>query len=457
MLEHLEACQDQDLLARDLPAGTRIAHKTGAVTAVRTDAGIIFSPRGPIALCVMTADNRDKRWTRDNAGQVLCGRIARLVYDHFNPPGTQTTTEPRPLVMGATGSLVESLQRTLNARLAPSPDLGVDGDFGPATREAVVRFQKEHNLPTSGEVGLETWSALGTLITQDAPVPDPAIVNAQILRREPAEDIDAPPLVTCKAWAIADASTGEVKWAQNERRKLDIASTTKLMTAYLVLQTAEKDSSVLDEIVTVSERADETTGSTAALRVGETVSVRELLYGLLLPSGNDAAVALAEHFGGRFTADVAEAAPRDPLTQFVEQMNRTATVLELHDTHYCNPHGMTEPGHVSTAADLVRLSCAARQLPLFSQYVGTRQHGCTVTGPGGYTRNVLWKTTNRLLGIDGYDGMKTGTTSAAGACLVCSGRRGERELIVVVLGSTNSDARYIDTRNLFRWAWKQSP
>lgn len=456
MLEHLKACQDRDLLARELPSGTRLAHKTGAVTSVRTAAGIILSPQGPLAVCVMTAENQDKRWTRDNAAQVLCGRVARLVYDHFNPPGLGSPpSEPGPLRLGAAGSLVESLQRTLNARLEPAPELNIDGDFGPATRQAVIRFQQQSHLVPSGEVGPETWAALGTLITQDEPVPAPEFVNTQNLPRQPTEDLDAPPAVTCRAWAIADGATGELKWGWNERQKLDIASTTKLLTAYVVLELADQDARVLDEVVTISQRADDTPGSTAGVRVGEKLSVGELLYGLLIPSGNDAAIALAEHFGDRFAPAASDAAPQDPLALFVEQMNHTAAGLGLTDTHVRNPHGLTESGHQSTAADLIRLTHAARQLPHFSQYVGARQRGSTVTGPGGYTRNVLWRTTNRLLGIEGYDGVKTGTTTAAGACLVGSGRRDDRELIVVVLGSTSSDARYVDARNLFRWAWKQ--
>lgn len=86
MLEHLRACEDRNFLARSLPSGTKLAQKTGSVTAARTAAGIIESPAGPIAVCVLTSDNKDQRWSDDNAGNVLCGKIARAVYDHFNPP-----------------------------------------------------------------------------------------------------------------------------------------------------------------------------------------------------------------------------------------------------------------------------------------------------------------------------------------------------------------------------------
>lgn len=457
MLRHLAACEDRNLLARELPPTAKLAHKTGAVDAVRTDAGILSTPAGPIAICVMTADNQDRKWTRDNAAELLCARLGRITYQYFNPPDIAARPEePARLVLGAAGPLVEALQRTLNARLSPSPELSVDGNFGSMTRDAVRRFQREHHLPASGEVGPETWTALGTLLTQDPPVPDPATVNAQQLRREPPDYPNAPPLVTCKAWAVGDARTGKVLWGCQEQRPLDFASTTKIMTAYLVLQAAAKDPRVLDEVVVFSQRANDTIGSSAGLRAGERLPVRELLYGLLLPSGNNAATALAEHFGGRFLPPESAAQAADPLVRFVAEMNRTAKVLGMKATHFVNPHGLTAEGHRSTAADLLLLAHAARQLPRFRDYVNTRQRGCTVTSTAGYRRNVLWKNTNHLLAIEGYDGVKTGTTDAAGACLVACGRREGQELLVVVLGAATSDARYVDCRNLFRWAWKQA-
>ena len=96
---------------------------------------------------------------------------------------------------------------------------------------------------------------------------------------------------------------------------------------------------------------------------------------------------------------------------------------------------------------------AALRNPLLRKYVATRQRGCKLVGAKGYQRNVVWKNTNQLLAMEGFDGVKTGTTRAAGACLVSSGRRGADHLVVVVLGSASSAARYVDTRNLYRWAW----
>jgi D-alanyl-D-alanine carboxypeptidase (penicillin-binding protein 5/6) len=173
----------------------------------------------------------------------------------------------------------------------------------------------------------------------------------------------------------------------------------------------------------------------------------------MLPSGNDASVALAEHFGPRLAPVNSDA--DDPLAKFVAAMNHAAKELGMEKTIYKNPHGLTAKGHQSSALDLTKLAHAAIQLPRFRHYIDTRQHGSTLLGPGGYQRNIVWKNTNQLLGIEGYHGIKTGTTSAAGACLVSWGDRDEKSCIVVVLGSTSSDARYVDTRNLFRWWFRE--
>jgi D-alanyl-D-alanine carboxypeptidase (penicillin-binding protein 5/6) len=461
MIGHLRACQDESL-GRLLPAGTKVAHKTGWVGGIRTAAGIIDSPAGPFAVCVLTSDNKDRRSGDENAARLLCGTIAKAAYDHFNSPRpSDVAASPGELREGASGWLVEALQRALNRKLSPSPGLATDGEFGPATRDAVVKLQKEHDLEPSGIVNKETWAALGPISAGDG-------AAAPLRELESIDALAGPPFVTCKAWAVADASDGRFLWGSRETEKLDIASTTKLMTAHVVLQLAEKEPQVLDEIVTFSRRADSTGGSTADVREGEKVSVGELLYGLMLPSGNDASTALAEHFGARFepaevavgsngdgSADGDTEDAVDPHDRFVAEMNREAARLGMADTHYENPHGLTARGHRSTARDLTKLAAAASRSERLMKYVGTRRHVSRLEGPGGYTREIVWENTNHLLGIDGYAGMKTGTTSAAGACLISLGRREKDGLIVVVLGATSSDARYTDTRNLYRWAWLQ--
>ncbi len=180
MLEHLAACDDKLKFPALLPEGTKVFHKTGSVDKVRTDAGIIETSQGSFALCVLTENNADTRWTPDNAGDKLCAQVAKVTFDYFesqSKPGNAPSlpTENMPLALGATGERVEALQRTLNAQSELTDKLSVDGDFGPATEAAVKKFQALKGLESSGQVNEATWKALGPLQFEDAPVPDPAL------------------------------------------------------------------------------------------------------------------------------------------------------------------------------------------------------------------------------------------------------------------------------------------
>ena len=454
MLKHLENCQDRTKLPRFLEPHITIAHKTGSLATVRTDAGIISSPSGPLVVCVLTSENKDRRWTEENASEVLCARVAKITCSHFDR-GTKTTAKATLLTVGDNGKTVEDLQRTLNASLKPSPELAIDGNFGPNTQAALRQFQNERHLAVTGITDPATWKALGPLVSEDAPQPAPEIVNQEVLPKRPADSLEGPPYVTCKAWAIGDGETGQMLWQEAANQRLDIASTTKIMTAYVILKMAQNNPGLLKDNVVFSTAADKTPGSTSRIRTGESLPAGELLYALLLPSGNDAAVALAEHFGRRLLSSTDVKQEITPLSRFVTEMNRMAKDQQMHNTQFKNPHGLTEEGHLSTAHDLIKLAYAAMRLPEFQKRVACRQRGSTVTGPGGYRRNMLWKNTNRLLAIDGYRGVKTGTTTAAGACLVSMGQRGSGAMFVVVLGASSSASRYADTRNLFRWAWQQ--
>lgn len=262
-----------------------------------------------------------------------------------------------------------------------------------------------------------------------------------------------PPRVSAKAWAIADGKTGKVLSGFKEAEPRAIASTTKIMTAWLVCHLAEDDPKVLNEELVFSERAARVPGSSSGLRAGERLPVRELLYGMLLPSGNDAAVAVAEHFGPRFKSGSQKEA--DPVKRFIAEMNRRAKQLKLKltQTSFLDPNGLAR--NQASARDLAVLTWTAMQNKLFREYVRTRRHSYTVVDKNGQKRKLAWTNTNKLLAEQGYDGVKTGTTRAAGACLVASGSRGGDRLIVVVLGASPSDARYTDARALFQWAWQQ--
>jgi len=362
------------------------------------------------------------------------------------------------LRIGAFGTQVELLQRTLNARLQPSPELGVDGDFGSATEAAVRRFQELHGQPATGVADASLWEVLGPVV-EESVVPDPEIVNAEILTQQPMDSLDGPPFVSCDSWIIVNAADGSTIAGHEAATPRHFASTTKIMTAWLVVRLADKHPEVLEEIITMSTRADETRGSTSGVRAGESVLVRDGLFGLLLPSGNDMSVALAEHFGARLappaeSATASATTEADPPLSFVAAMNVEAGRLGMANTHFSNPHGLTEDLHRSTAGDLAILAHATQGSGLFRSYVATRQRGAVVHGPDGATRNVIWKNTNKLLATAGYDGIKTGTTDQAGACLVSTGERDGKRLIVVVLGSAASESCCIDSRNLYCWGWK---
>lgn len=232
-----------------------------------------------------------------------------------------------------------------------------------------------------------------------------------------------PPAVTAAAALVVDLDSNQTLYALNPDRPLPPASTVKIMTALVVLQQVS-----VDEMVTISYNAAAMPGSRMGLAAPERLTVRDLLYGLLLPSGNDAAVALAEYVAGSEEA-------------FVQLMNHQAAVLGLRTTSFANVHGLDAPGMTTSAADLVMITRAALAYPLFDQIVATPS--ATVVG-----RVVT--NTNELLGsYPGADGIKTGTTDAAGECLVASVTQAGHRVVAVVLGSAD---RYRDVRALLDFA-----
>jgi D-alanyl-D-alanine carboxypeptidase (penicillin-binding protein 5/6) len=281
------------------------------------------------------------------------------------------------------------------------------------------------------------------------------LLIAPVASSQPGEHsapaIAPPDGIAAKAWAIVDGKTGKLLWGFHETEARPIASTTKIMSAWIIFQHAEKNPRMLDEEIRFSERAAATRGSSCRLKAGERLPVRELLYGLLLPSGNDAAVALAEHFGPRLQDG--EANKGDAVALFVAEMNHQAKNLKLDTARFLDPNGLAR--NEASARDLAVLTWHAMQNRRFRDYVKTREHECDVVTGTDTKRRVVWKNTNRMLEDKSCDGVKTGTTTAAGACLVSSVHQGDDHLIVVVLGSTSGNGRYDDTRKLLHWAWKQ--
>lgn len=159
MRKHLAACEDKRI-SRQFPAEVRVLQKTGSVSAVRTAAGIIELPGGNVAICVLTSENKDRRWTANNAAEVLTANVGKIVLEHFGP-AAQAAASNTVLRLGSQGPSVEQLQRALNEKLKPAPDLIVDGEFGPLTRNSVLAWQKSRKLMETGEIDAAAWKELG--------------------------------------------------------------------------------------------------------------------------------------------------------------------------------------------------------------------------------------------------------------------------------------------------------
>ncbi|HEY3315836.1 MAG TPA: D-alanyl-D-alanine carboxypeptidase family protein [Bacillota bacterium] len=240
-----------------------------------------------------------------------------------------------------------------------------------------------------------------------------------------------PPQVSSPSAVLIDWASGRVLFAKEARRLRPMASTTKIMTALLVLERGN-----LNDVVTVSRRAAATPGSSMHLRAGERLTLERVLYGILMRSGNDASVAAAEHIAG------SEAA-------FVAMMNAKARALGAYDTQFQNPHGLTAPGHYSTAYDLALMARAALENPTFAEIVATREK--LFVSEDEKRQATLYNTNRLLWSFEGADGVKTGTTSVAGKCLVASATRGDQRLIAVVL---HSGDRWGDAARLLSYGFK---
>lgn len=216
--------------------------------------------------------------------------------------------------------------------------------------------------------------------------------------------------VSASGAVLLDAGSGRVLWEHNAHEKRYIASITKLMTALVALESGH----ALDEMVDIKREYTGAEGSSMYLRVGERLSLETLMYGLLLASGNDAALAVAGHCAGSVEA-------------FVTQMNRKAARLGMTDTKFLNPSGLTEEGHVSTAADMAKLAAACMQDETIAKIVATRS--ITIGGRTFTNHNkLLWR-------YEGCVGMKTGYTERAGRTLISCAKRDGRLLVAVTLNA----------------------
>ena len=240
------------------------------------------------------------------------------------------------------------------------------------------------------------------------------------------------PVVNAKIGLIFDRSSKTILYEKNGLKQVPMASTTKIMTAIIVLENAN-----LSDIVTVDKKAAGTGGSRLGLKVNDKITVHDLLYGLMLCSGNDAAVALANHIGGSIEG-------------FAEMMNKKAKELGCVNSHFITPHGLDQDGHYTTAYELACITDYALNIPKFKEIVSTKVYTVTVNSQSKTITN-----TNELLGnMDGVYGVKTGFTNGANRCLVTAYKSGDLDIITVVLGADTKKIRTTDSINLIEYAYK---
>ncbi|MFO1305341.1 MAG: D-alanyl-D-alanine carboxypeptidase family protein [Burkholderiales bacterium] len=242
------------------------------------------------------------------------------------------------------------------------------------------------------------------------------------------------PAAAAAAWLVTDVTSGQVLAGQNADERRDPASLTKLMTAYVVFGALRAKTIQPSQLVTVSERAWKAEGSRMFIEPRRAVSVDELLRGMIVQSGNDASIALAELVGGTEEA-------------FVERMNAEAQKLGMTNTRFANVTGLSSAQHYSTAADLAKVAAALiRDYPEYYPLYSQKEFRYN---------NITQPNRNRLLWSDPHvDGMKTGHTEAAGWCLVATALRGDRRVLAVVLGASSDAARASEAQKLLNWGFQ---
>ena len=241
------------------------------------------------------------------------------------------------------------------------------------------------------------------------------------------------PTINSRKYVIYDRLSGRCIYGKDENKQTAMASTTKIMTILIVLEHCK-----LTDVVTVDKKAAKTGGSRLGLSEGDKVTVNDLLYGLMLRSGNDAAVALAIHTAGS-------------VEKFAQLMNDKAKELGLKNTHFMTPHGLDNPEHYTTAFELAKLTDYALKNEKVLEIVKTKT---TTININGYNRQI--SNTNELLGnVEGVYGVKTGFTNNAGRCLVTAVKRGDMDLIIVVIGADTRKDRAKDSMKLIEYAYKK--
>jgi len=291
-------------------------------------------------------------------------------------------------------------------------------------------------LARAAVLAATTTLVAGLAIAQTTPTPTP---RTQLPAASESLPVPPPPSITASAWVLMDAASGNVLAGENYDQRLEPASITKVMTSYVIAAEMAAGKVKGDDPVMMTENAWRvggagTDGSYSGFEVNKTAPLLEMEKGMVVQSGNDAAIALAEHVAGSTDA-------------FAALMNQYAQRIGLKNTHWVNPTGLSAPEHYSTAHDLALLGRAlVHDYPVAYSYNKIKEFTVgPITQPN---RNLLlWRDPS-------VDGIKTGHHSGAGYCLMASAKRGDQRLISVVMGSSSENQRAVDSQALLNWGFR---
>ena len=272
---------------------------------------------------------------------------------------------------------------------------------------------------------------LSNIVYADDSEIDEELIQIEKTIQETSTNPTAIPSINSKAAVVIDRNSNSILFGKNENEVRKMASTTKIMTSLIVIENTN-----LEDTVIVSKKAAGTGGSRLGLKTNDKITVNNLLYGLMLCSGNDAAVALAEYVGGNIEC-------------FADLMNKKATDLGLINTHFVTPHGLDSDNHYTTAFELAILTNYALKNDTFSKIVNTKNITISING---FSKNIT--NTNELLGtLNGVYGVKTGFTNGANRCLVTCCKRENLDIICVVLGADTKKYRTQDSIKLIEYTF----
>ena len=310
----------------------------------------------------------------------------------------------------------------------------IKDDFG--DRGKKHPFKNDYNIIKKITFAFLMFTILYINTISYANIYDNDIIDVDEIKKETIETVakNADELkLNARVGLIFDRNSKTILYEKNGLKQVPMASTTKIMTAIVVLENSN-----LNDIVTISKKAAGTGGSRLGLKANDKITVHDLLYGLMLKSGNDAAVALAEHVGGGIEG-------------FADLMNKKASEMGLINSHFVTPHGLDQEKHYTTAYELACMADYALNIPKFKEVVNSKSYNITINA-----RSSLIGNTNELLGnLNGVYGVKTGFTNGANRCLIASATENDRRFIAVVLGAETTNIRFSAAKELLEESFKK--